>query len=97
LPPLPALLEHSTTITTATAAATTNEWFPQTVVPEKGSIHIEDSDHASIHPLDYSDSPQESSSSSNWTDSLDSLIADIDSMVRPKSYLVSSERRKLLL
>ncbi|SAL94863.1 hypothetical protein [Absidia glauca] len=86
LPPLPAPIEYSTTITTATAA-TTNEWFPQTVIPEKGSIQIEDSDPASIHPLDYSDSPQESSSSSNWTDSLDSLIADIDSMVRPKSYL----------
>ncbi|KAI8338244.1 hypothetical protein BC941DRAFT_470245 [Chlamydoabsidia padenii] len=85
LPPLP----NSVVITNNTK----NEWFSQTVVPEKGSIRIDSMDqqqeyHAySVHPLDDDGQPllDSSHTSSNWTDSLDSLIADIDSMVRPQS------------
>ncbi|ORZ24540.1 hypothetical protein BCR42DRAFT_403151 [Absidia repens] len=119
LPPLPCPDDMMTNNNTVSNSK--NEWFPQTVIPDKGLAQIDHYDtsslvppaspspshqqqqqeqqlrhddqeyHAySVHPLEmdrheYDRQPNLDSShtSSNWTDSLDSLIADIDSMVKP--------------
>ncbi|CAO3599894.1 unnamed protein product [Absidia cylindrospora] len=116
LPPLPCPDDVMTNNNTSSNSK--NEWFPQTVIPDKGLAQIDHYDtsslvppsspspsqqqeqqlqhdeqeyHAySVHPLEmdrheYDRQPNLDSShtSSNWTDSLDSLIADIDSMVKP--------------
>ncbi|KAI8099706.1 uncharacterized protein BX664DRAFT_321914 [Halteromyces radiatus] len=92
LPPLPLPVDNTN--------ENTHEWFPQTVIPEKSMAHIstisggleqsQQEYHAySQHPFETeqhnNNTHHQDSLHTDWTDSLDSLIADIDSMVRPHS------------
>ncbi|ORX56835.1 hypothetical protein DM01DRAFT_1236454 [Hesseltinella vesiculosa] len=82
LPPLPPKDEFY-----ANSSPMQSEWSHDQILPAKDVLQIDQHYHAySPHPLDPIDLPSpQPQQAHQWADSLDNLIADIDSMVKPYS------------